>query len=155
MVSLWEALGRPPLVAALPGPRTAAWGVARDCLIARLRAAGSPARIWTAGAFWRILAGAAPAPGASWEQLCALGDFEMVVRRVAGAAGAAGPWISSWNARWLLSPHTDRAARKRAVVARALQSGGYATDPAYADKLVALMDQIGGLANDASRITLR
>ena len=30
--------------------------------------------------------------------------------------------------------------------ARALQSGGYATDPAYADKLVALMDQIGGLS---------
>jgi len=29
--------------------------------------------------------------------------------------------------------------------ARALQSGGYATDPAYADKLVTLMDQIGGL----------
>jgi len=39
--------------------------------------------------------------------------------------------------------------------ARALQSGGYATDPSYADKLVTLMDQIGGLAEDASRITLR
>ncbi|HEX5678751.1 MAG TPA: flagellar assembly peptidoglycan hydrolase FlgJ [Alcanivorax sp.] len=39
--------------------------------------------------------------------------------------------------------------------ARALQSGGYATDPAYADKLVTLMDQIGGMEKDASRITQR
>ncbi|MFP1679515.1 flagellar assembly peptidoglycan hydrolase FlgJ [Alloalcanivorax sp. C16-2] len=30
--------------------------------------------------------------------------------------------------------------------ARALQDGGYATDPAYADKLVAVMDRIGGIA---------
>lgn len=29
--------------------------------------------------------------------------------------------------------------------ARALQDGGYATDPAYADKLVAVMDRIGGI----------
>lgn len=32
--------------------------------------------------------------------------------------------------------------------ARALQDGGYATDPAYADKLVRLMDQIGAMAGD-------
>ena len=51
------------------------------------------------------------------------------------------------------APVLEAADAKQA--ARALQSGGYATDPAYADKLVALMDQIGGLANDASRITLR
>jgi flagellar protein FlgJ len=37
----------------------------------------------------------------------------------------------------------DAADAKQA--AQALQNGGYATDPAYADKLVTLMDQIGGL----------
>ncbi|MFP1682507.1 flagellar assembly peptidoglycan hydrolase FlgJ [Alloalcanivorax sp. C16-1] len=36
--------------------------------------------------------------------------------------------------------------------ARALQDGGYATDPAYADKLVRLMDQIGGMTGDQRRI---
>ncbi|WP_239549551.1 flagellar assembly peptidoglycan hydrolase FlgJ [Alloalcanivorax marinus] len=36
--------------------------------------------------------------------------------------------------------------------ARALQDGGYATDPAYADKLVRLMDQIGGMTGDARLI---
>ena len=41
------------------------------------------------------------------------------------------------------APVLQAADAKQA--ARALQSGGYATDPAYADKLVALMDQIGGL----------
>ena len=38
--------------------------------------------------------------------------------------------------------------------ARALQSGGYATDPAYADKLVALMDQIGGMENGTDRVAV-
>ncbi|MDR5866462.1 flagellar assembly peptidoglycan hydrolase FlgJ [Halomonas koreensis] len=33
--------------------------------------------------------------------------------------------------------------------ARALQRGGYATDPAYADKLIAVMDSLGPLAGDA------
>ena len=28
----------------------------------------------------------------------------------------------SWNARWLLSPHTDKAARKRAIICKWLQS---------------------------------
>ncbi|MAD72080.1 MAG: flagellar assembly peptidoglycan hydrolase FlgJ [Alcanivorax sp.] len=41
------------------------------------------------------------------------------------------------------APVLDAADAKQA--AQALQNGGYATDPAYADKLVALMDQIGGL----------
>lgn len=36
--------------------------------------------------------------------------------------------------------------------ARALQTGGYATDPAYADKLVALMDQIGGMETGIDRV---
>ena len=36
--------------------------------------------------------------------------------------------------------------------ARALQSGGYATDPSYADKLVALMDQIGGMETGIDRV---
>jgi flagellar protein FlgJ len=36
--------------------------------------------------------------------------------------------------------------------ARALQSGGYATDPSYADKLVALMDQIGGMKTGIDRV---
>ena len=41
------------------------------------------------------------------------------------------------------APVLQAADAKQA--AQALQNGGYATDPAYADKLVALMDQIGGL----------
>ena len=41
------------------------------------------------------------------------------------------------------APVLDAADANQA--AQALQNGGYATDPAYADKLVALMDQIGGL----------
>ncbi len=36
--------------------------------------------------------------------------------------------------------------------ARALQSGGYATDPAYADKLIAIMDTLGvSVSDDAQR----
>ena len=34
-----------------------------------------------------------------------------------------------------------------ASFANALQQGGYATDPAYAKKLIAVADQVGGLAN--------
>ncbi|WP_108446296.1 flagellar assembly peptidoglycan hydrolase FlgJ [Halomonas denitrificans] len=34
--------------------------------------------------------------------------------------------------------------------ARALQQGGYATDPAYADKLIAVMDTLGPLAGDTT-----
>ncbi len=49
--------------------------------------------------------------------------------------------LISENPRY--APVLDAADAKQA--AQALQNGGYATDPAYADKLVALMDQIGGL----------
>ena len=78
-------------------------------------------RVRTAGALWRLLAGVAPPPGATWGQLCELGDLDRLAQRAAVAAPAVGFQVSSWNVRWLLSPHTDRAAAKRAVVARALQ----------------------------------
>ncbi|XKE45460.1 flagellar assembly peptidoglycan hydrolase FlgJ [Halomonas organivorans] len=47
--------------------------------------------------------------------------------RYAGVVGAAGPDQAAW----------------------ALQRGGYATDPAYADKLIAVMDTLGPLPDDS------
>ncbi|WP_089848120.1 flagellar assembly peptidoglycan hydrolase FlgJ [Halomonas saccharevitans] len=42
------------------------------------------------------------------------------------------------------------AAGSADQAARALQQGGYATDPAYADKLIAVMDTLGPLAGDTT-----
>ena len=47
MTSLWEALGRPPLAATLPGPRALAWYSARDALVGRLMEGGVVGRVRT------------------------------------------------------------------------------------------------------------
>ena len=63
MASLWEALGRPPPAAALPGPRAPSWACVRAALFAVLAGAAGGARLRSAGTLWRALAGTAPPRG--------------------------------------------------------------------------------------------
>ena len=123
MASLWEALGCPPLAATLPGARSSAWSAAREMLAAQLREHDVTTRIRSAGVLWRLLAGTAPGPGATWGQLCRLGTVEVLAHRVRATGTSQDFRIVSWNVRWLLSPHTERAAAKRAVIVRALGGG--------------------------------
>ena len=123
MASPWEALGRPPLAAAIPGPRSPTWARARQAFRAALRGAGADIRLRSPGTVWRTLAGTPCRRGppgltsARWarSRTCCGSPGPGAGRK----ASAAQPGTCVGSS----APHTDRAAAKRAVVVRALQAG--------------------------------
>jgi len=123
--SLWEALGRPRRSAPLPGPRTAAWAFAHTSLLAALALDPAP-RARPAAVLWTLLAGTRPRPGATWAQLCDLGTVDTLLAALARRVDKRGVRLSTWNVRWLLSPHTERAMAKKAAIGRVLRSGSVA-----------------------------
>ena len=123
MSSLWEALGRPCLVAPLPGPRSLGWRVACAALQRCVLGRGVRARIRSAAVLWRALNGGPPRVGADWRQLCELGDVDTLVGALRLREVVGSVRFATWNVRWLLSPHTERAAAKHAELGRALRGG--------------------------------
>ena len=121
MSSLWEALGRPCLAAPLPGPRSLGWRVACAALHRCLLERGVRARLRSAAVLWRALGGGPPRAGADWRQLCELGDVDTLVGALGLRDAVGSVRFATWNVRWLLSPHTERAAAKHAELGRALR----------------------------------
>ena len=121
MSSLWEALGRLCLAAPLPGPRSLGWRVACAALQRCLLERGIRARIRSAAVLWRALHGGPPRVGADWRQLCELGDVDTLVGALRLREVVGSVRFATWNVRWLLSPHTERAAAKHAELGRALR----------------------------------
>ena len=101
--------------APLPGPRTLCWRAACTALVQCLGERGVCARFRSAAVLWRTLSGGLPRAGANWRQLCELGDVDTLVGAVALRGAADGIRFATWNVRWLLSPHTERAAAKHAA----------------------------------------
>ena len=123
MDSLWVALGRPPLGAQLPGPRSSGWRAACAALLQCLGQRGVSARFRSAAVLWRTLSGGLPRAGANWRQLCDLGDVNTLVGAMALRDAADGIRFATWNVRWLLPPRTERAAAKHAELGRAFTGG--------------------------------
>ena len=123
MSSLWEALGRPCLAAPLPGPRSLGWRVACAALHRCLLERGVRAKLRSAAVLWRALGGGRRRAGADWRQLCELGDVDTLVGALGLRDAVGSVRFATWNVRWLLSPHTERAAAKHAELGRALRGG--------------------------------
>ena len=123
--ALSEALGRPHGRGLLPTARSEAWGACRRSLESALAHLGIRVRVRSAARLWQLLRpGRLPGPGATWDQLCGQAFIRDVVTAFTHEDLAPGVWrLSSWNARWLLDPHSDAAAGKRAVIARLLAQG--------------------------------
>ena len=104
MTSLWEALGRPPLEAPLPGPRAIGWRMALVALTHCLLERGVRVRFRSAGVLWCAFAGSLPRPGANWRQLCDLGSVDTLVGALVLGEVADGIRFATWNVSWLLCP---------------------------------------------------
>ena len=116
-------MGCPDLAAPLPGPRSLGWRAACTALQRCLLGRGVRARLRSAAGLWRVLGGGPLRAGADWRQLCELGNVDTLVGAMALRDADGGVRFATWNVRWLLSPHTERAAAKHAELGRALRGG--------------------------------
>ena len=115
---LWEALGRPPHAAWIPGGRSPTWNAARQLL--RRALPDPPAPIPRSGTSqWNLLHhGSAPAR-VSWGLMCngyTVGDLAAALQAHHDNVGANGVTVASWNIRWLVDTLTSQAAAKRTVI---------------------------------------
>ena len=121
--ALWAALGDPRPGVLLPPARAPAWISARWSLAAALR---SHALHWifrSPSALWALLKGGTMPPGSTWRDLLRDAGLSVVLDAVRDRRSNRGWKFAIWNTRWLISPHTDKAARKRAIIRRWLDSG--------------------------------
>ena len=120
---IWEALRRPSL-GDRPPSSGAGWSQYRLQLQALAAATGAARhfRMWRS--LWSLLRPDTAIPaGTAWRELCAqatVGDFAAAA--LAPAPRASGGF-AGWNARWLVDPHTERSARKRARIAHEVLAG--------------------------------
>ena len=112
--SLLEALGFPNLELLPPSASAAEWSFRRNSLRAHLRALGCTTSLRTPAALWAA-AGIQGRPGRRW---CQLADLSLpnLAARLQRPRGTTAVQIASWNARWLLSPHSGQGTRKRAFI---------------------------------------
>ena len=75
----------------------------------------TPASLWAA-------AGSPGRPGRRWAQLADI-SLAGLVRRLLRPRSAGTVQIATWNARWLLSPHSGQGTRKRAFIHGLLLQG--------------------------------
>ena len=121
--ALWAALGDPCADALLPPARSSAWAGARRSLSSCLRSHGTPWRVRSPAALWAMLRGG-PLPAAcTWRDLLREDGLGELLATIRSARSNRGWKFASWNPQWLLSPHTDQAAAKRAAIRRWLAAG--------------------------------
>ena len=121
--TLWEALGQPTLTGLLPTARSPEWCSTRRTLAAALRKHGLQHKVRSAFTLWNLLHHTSPPRGATWSTLIANYTFNQLCQQLRARHVQAGVRLASWNLRWLVSPHTDQAAGKRALVRRWLEAG--------------------------------
>ena len=119
---LLEALGFPVLGKLVPLSRDPAWRVPRMGLFQALMQHDVPHRFRSPSSLWALLHGGPMPAMCTWERLLEGQDFDSLLSALGDAGGCSSWRLSSWNLRWLVSSHTDKAARKRALLRRWLQS---------------------------------
>ena len=113
-ISLLEALGSPSLELLPPAVCSAEWTARRNRLRYHLRAAGCQALLRTPASLWAA-AEAQGRPCRLWIQLAEV-SLATLTTRLLRPLGAGTLHIATWNARWLLSPHSGQGTRKRAFI---------------------------------------
>ena len=120
MASLWDALGRPPLEASVPPSRSTRWIQRRNRLRQALGETGRNA-VRSAQALWSLAQQTTMPRGATWQQLCHDVTLDTIAARI---PTPQTQWkLASWNARWLVDPHTHQSSHKRAVIREQLLLG--------------------------------
>ena len=120
-ISLLEALGSPNLELLPPAAGSTEWAARRNRLRHHLRAAGCHASLRTPASLWAA-AGAQGRPCRLWAQLAEV-SLATLTTRLLRPLGAGTLHIATWNARWLLSPHSGQGTRKRAFIQGLLLQG--------------------------------
>ena len=113
-LSLLEALGSPGFDLLPPAAGSPEWAARRNRLRHLLCAAGCHAALRTPASLWAA-AGAPGRPGRRWAQLADI-SLAGLVSRLLRPRAAGTIQIATWNARWLLSPHSGQGTRKRAFI---------------------------------------
>ena len=121
-LALLGALGHPSLGDLVPFARTPAWAVARRGLSRILDEQNLSLRIRSPSSLWALLQGGPLPRGCTWALLLHDSDLDSLVAAVNNRGDRQGWRLASWNLQWLVSPHTDKAARKRAIVRRWIQA---------------------------------
>ena len=62
-------------------------------------------------------------PGSTWRDLLRSEGFSALLGAVRDRRTNRGWRFAVWNSRWLISPHTDKAAQKRAIIRKWLDAG--------------------------------
>ena len=88
-----------------------------------LRRDGSAGRVRSPAALWSLLRQGLPLVGTKWRRLLFRHNWADLLEALARRRTASGTRLASWNVRWLVSPHTEQAAAKRAVIRRWLDVG--------------------------------
>ena len=120
-ISLLEALGSPNPELLPPAAGSTEWTARRNHIRHHLRAAGCHAALRTPASLWAA-AGSPGRPGRRWAQLAGVSLAE-VTARLLRPLSAGSLHIATWNARWLLSPHSGQGTRKRAFIQGLLLQG--------------------------------
>ena len=123
MAFLLEALGAPPADLIIPGGGRRAWAGVRERLEAALRSSGCFQQFRSWQALWVCSRGLAAPSWCTWGALCNGLTIQHFVQRAVSSEGGASMKFALWNVRWLVSPHTQKAAAKKAVTLAALNAG--------------------------------
>ena len=113
-LSLLEALGSPSLDLLPPAAGSPEWTARRNRLRHLLGQAGCRAALRTPASLWAA-AGAPGRPGRRWAQLADI-SLAGLASRLLRPCTTGSVQIATWDARWLLSPHSGQGTRKRAFI---------------------------------------
>ena len=121
--ALWAAFGGPPPGALLPAVAAPQWADARGAFSQYLREHGLRWTCRSPAALWALIRGGHMPRGATWRDLLMGCDLPTLLDLVGSRQANHGWKFAVWNARWLISPHTDQASQKRALIRRWLAAG--------------------------------
>jgi hypothetical protein len=121
--SIWALAGRPGLGALVPARRSPGWQGAMKLLRQAVAPSFPLPQIRTWAALWSLLFSTPPPLRVNWYSLIGNITVGELRQRVEAVPKLSGINLASWNVRWLLSPHTDKAAAKRTISLNHLIAG--------------------------------
>ena len=120
MTSLWEALGEPPPDRLFGGRRCRTTSTALAQLHRNLVSLGCYRRFHSPLGIWTTLHPTLPANSLTWKELCGQSSLYGLIHQSLNSKFTRDLSVNSWNARWIVDPHTQASRRKRMLICRAV-----------------------------------
>ena len=111
-ITLWAVLLHPQGDDLLPFARSRAWIAQRDSLHEWTRQNECNDKIRSPASLWTILHRTPLPNGATWTSLIAEHTPNDLIDALKGRRCTEGPGFVSWNARWLVDPHSVQNIQK-------------------------------------------